>query len=135
EWHINELHKRTGTAFEFDAADIKNRSYFEELNKEYATALYRVFQESVTNVIRHANAEKVRIKVYDEGGAIIMEVEDNGKGIDESKMFDYKSLGMIGMKERVSLLGGTLDVNKGAAGTGTKITVSIPVKKDEVKAL
>ncbi|MBF0553187.1 MAG: PAS domain S-box protein [Nitrospirae bacterium] len=131
EWQINELHKRTGTAFEFDASDIKNRSFIEELDKEYATALYRVFQESVTNVIRHANAEKIKIKVYDEGESIIMEVEDNGKGIDEAEMFDYKSLGIIGMKERVSLLGGTLDIKRGTSGIGTKITVSIPVKKEE----
>ncbi|MBF0516152.1 MAG: PAS domain S-box protein [Nitrospirae bacterium] len=128
EWQISELHKRTGTTFEFDVDNIKNRRYFDELNKEYSTTLYRVFQESVTNVVRHANAEKVSIKMYDEGDSIIMEVEDNGKGIDESLMFNYKSLGIIGMRERVSLLGGTLAIDKKDSGTGTKITVSIPAK-------
>lgn len=130
EWQINELQKRTGTVFEFDS-EIRNTDYLKKLDREYATILYRVFQESVTNVLRHADAEKVRIRLRDEGESIIMEVEDNGRGIDEAMMYDYKSLGIVGMKERVSLVGGKLDIKKGTSGVGTKITVLIPLKKEE----
>ncbi|MBF0458848.1 MAG: PAS domain S-box protein [Nitrospirae bacterium] len=130
EWQINELQKRTGTVFEFDT-ELSNTEYLENLDKEYATILYRVFQESVTNVLRHADAEKVRIRLRDEGESIIMEVEDNGRGIDEAMMYDFKSLGIVGMRERVSLVGGKLDINKGPSGIGTKITVLIPLKKEE----
>ncbi|MCG6553823.1 MAG: sensor histidine kinase, partial [Candidatus Magnetominusculus sp. LBB02] len=130
EWQINELHRRTGTVFEFNS-ELDDHTYLEKLDREHATILYRVFQESVTNVIRHAEAEKVRIRLRDEGQSIIMEVEDNGKGIDEEHMYESKSLGLIGMRERVSLVGGSLDINRLPSGSGTKITVSIPLKKEE----
>ncbi|MBF0516190.1 MAG: hypothetical protein HQK97_03580, partial [Nitrospirae bacterium] len=130
QWQIQELHKRTGMVFEFDT-NINSESYLDKLNKEYVIILYRVFQESVTNIIRHAEAEKVIIRLGDEGKSITMEVEDNGKGIDDSKMFDYKSFGILGMKERVSLVGGTMNINKGTFGRGTKIFVSIPLEKEE----
>ncbi|MBF0467018.1 MAG: PAS domain S-box protein [Nitrospirae bacterium] len=129
EWQINELRQRTNITFEFNTINIKDKWYFDEIGKEYSTILYRVFQESATNVIRHAKAEKVSVKLYNDVESIIMEVEDDGKGINKSMMFDYKSLGIIGMKERVLLVGGTLDISNGASGKGTKITVVIPLKK------
>lgn len=130
EWQIGQLQKRTGKVFEFDT-NITNKTYLEALNRSHALTLYRVFQEAITNVIRHAEAEKVIIRLRDQEGAIIMEVQDNGKGTDEAAMFDYKSLGIIGMKERVLHVGGTLDISKAPSGSGTKITVTVPVKKEE----
>ena len=121
EWQAEEFQKRTGMecrtsvpAGEFD------------LNKEKSTNLYRIVQESLTNVIRHANATKVEINLHEEDGKLVLEVVDNGKGITKAAISDSKSFGLIGIKERVHSLGGEVDI-AGAPNEGTRLMVRIPI--------
>jgi signal transduction histidine kinase len=121
EWQAEEFQKRTGMecrtsvpAGEFD------------LNKEKSTNLYRIVQESLTNVIRHANATKVEINLHEEDGKLVLEVVDNGKGITQAAISDSKSFGLIGIKERVHSLGGKVYIT-GAPNEGTRLMVRIPI--------
>lgn len=93
-----------------------------------STALYRIVQEALTNVIRHAQASLVRINLHTEDRTIVLTLHDDGKGID---MDDNKhgALGIIGMRERAHLVGGNFSI-KGAPGKGTLITVKIPCAGD-----
>jgi signal transduction histidine kinase len=83
-------------------------------------------QESLTNVIRHANATKVEINLHEEDGKLVLEVVDNGKGITKAAISDSKSFGLIGIKERVHSLGGEVDI-AGAPNEGTRLMVRIPI--------
>ena len=97
------------------------------LDKTLALSLYRILQESLTNVARHAKATKVDIDLRKLNGHIILEVSDNGRGITDEELTAPDAYGLIGIQERVNLLDGTLEI-KCQAGTGTKLTVNIPVK-------
>ncbi|MGD8305610.1 MAG: PAS domain S-box protein [Ignavibacteria bacterium] len=101
-------------------------------NKEIVTkdaisvAVFRIVQETLTNVARHSNATRVDIKLdFQENNRLILEIHDNGVGIDNRKIKSPKSFGLIGMKERVSLLNGTMEVI-GNPSKGTLVRVSIP---------
>ena len=120
EWHLQDFQKRTGIQCEFV-------STLEEidLREEHSTAVYRIFQESLTNVARHANATKVTVTLREKSGSVILEVKDNGKGIHERQVSDSNSLGLLGMKERALILGGTVDI-AGLPGKGTLVVVQIP---------
>jgi signal transduction histidine kinase len=95
------------------------------LDPERATALFRIFQETLTNVARHADATQVDVRLGKENGSLILEVRDNGKGASEQQLSAATSLGILGMRERVLLLGGTLTIG-GTPGKGTAVSVLIP---------
>jgi signal transduction histidine kinase len=96
------------------------------LSKEKSTNLFRIVQESLTNVIRHANATKVEINLNEKDGMLLLEIVDNGKGISKAATTDPKSFGLIGIKERVHSLGGELNI-AGAPNEGTRLTVKMPI--------
>ncbi len=100
------------------------------LDKTVALSLYRILQESITNVARHADATKVDIALRRRNGRIVLEVTDNGRGITREELSAHDAYGLIGMQERANLLNGTLEI-KGSMGRGTKLTVSIPAKDDQ----
>jgi signal transduction histidine kinase len=88
-------------------------------------ALYRILQEALTNVARHAHAGAVRIGMRKRGRRLTLTIRDNGRGITRSELSNMKSIGLAGMTERARLLGGRLTIS-GAAGRGTTVKVSIP---------
>ena len=90
-----------------------------------ATALFRILQETLTNVVRHANATEVWVRLAEEEEGLTLEVRDNGKGIDTQQLSMNNSLGILGMRERALLLGGELDIS-GVPGKGTTVRVLIP---------
>jgi len=92
---------------------------------EAATALYRICQEALTNVGRHAGATRVEIELQAPSGLLTLEIRDNGKGIPGANLSGNHSLGLLGMKERARQLGGEVAFNAGATG-GTVVTVKIP---------
>ena len=94
-------------------------------------AVYRMVQEALTNVARHARATKVRISLRREKASLVLEVRDNGVGFDEPSMFNVGSHGLMGIRERAYMLGGTLEIGN-AAGGGGRIVVRLPF--DEVSA-
>ncbi|MCL4457375.1 MAG: sensor histidine kinase [Nitrospirae bacterium] len=120
EWQINEFRKKTGMKCEF------NKGHIIAFNKEFTTALFRILQEALSNVARHAGATEVIVDIYMKDGSVILKVEDNGKGIEERKISDGHSLGLLGMRERVTLLSGELSIYS-KPGEGTAVIAYIPV--------
>jgi signal transduction histidine kinase len=94
------------------------------LSAKVSTALFRIFQECLTNVVRHAGATQVKTELELNSDCVIMRVEDNGSGITEVDIADPKSLGLLGMKERAALLGGDIRFERGPE-VGTLVTVRI----------
>jgi signal transduction histidine kinase len=121
EWQSEEFQKRTG--IECRASLPPDEI---ELSKENSTNLFRIVQESLTNVIRHANATEVQINFNEEDGILLLEVADNGRGIAESAISNPKSFGLIGIKERVHSLGGEVEF-AGIPDAGTRIIVKVPI--------
>lgn len=99
------------------------------LNEKTTTALFRIFQESLTNITRHAKATKVELRVKKMQNQLILEIEDNGRGITEAEILDKSSLGIMGMKERSILIGGEITFS-GKPGEGTIVSVITPVKEE-----
>ncbi|MGB5849975.1 MAG: ATP-binding protein, partial [Ignavibacteriaceae bacterium] len=130
-------------AIEWQAAEFQNRFKIQcniSINKsdviikdEISIAVFRIFQETLTNVARHSGATKVDVNLnfYDDN-KLIMEIADNGVGIDEEQINSSKSLGLFGMRERVNILKGSVEII-GDHGKGTKVKVSIPVSKEDVE--
>ena len=101
-----------------------------DMEKEKSTAIFRIFQEALTNVARHANADKISIILRQESGQLILEVTDNGQGIRKSQIEDSHSLGILGMKERALVLGGVVSIN-GVPEKGTNVKVEIPLLDEQ----
>jgi signal transduction histidine kinase len=119
-WQAKEYQKRTNLQFDLHCEHIP-------LNKELTTDLFRIFQETLTNVVRHAQADRVRVSFHQQGGRLTMEIADNGKGMNPEKTDDSQSLGLIGIRERVLFLGGDVAFLS-APGEGTKVVVNIPLE-------
>ncbi|HEU6448479.1 MAG TPA: ATP-binding protein [Verrucomicrobiae bacterium] len=101
----------------------------EQVNGDKRTVLYRVAQEALTNVARHAQASQVDVKIQKTGGAICMKIKDDGKGFEEQRVLHDKKrkrLGLLGMRERLEMVGGTFTVTS-APGKGTTVTAQIPL--------
>ena len=96
-----------------------------ELDSERSIACFRVLQEALTNVVRHANATHVCVRVRIENGYLMLDVTDNGEGIEDDKIFNSHSLGLIGIRERAHHFGGEVSI-KGKRGEGTQLSVKIP---------
>ncbi len=92
-----------------------------------STALFRIFQEGLTNIIRHAKATKVVVALHVRGGKIRFTVADNGIGISTDQANNRKSLGLLGMAERALSIGGSLNL-RGKPGRGTTLTVESPLR-------
>lgn len=125
EWQVEEFETRTG---------IKCDVFFEPreiiLDQDITTSVFRILQEAMTNVARHANATEVKVSLRLENDNVMLEVKDNGKGITEKQFSDPKSFGLIGIKERVNFFGGDVKIN-GMRDQGTTLIVSIPLRKKE----
>ena len=120
EWQANQFQRQTGLQCRVKAA-VKERLFDQDLN----TAFFRIFQETLTNVIRHAHATRVDVRLAEVGNHVILEVKDNGRGISEAEMRNTKSIGLLGMRERAALLGGEVRV-RGEPSKGTTVNVRIP---------
>jgi|GEM_PF-440742 len=123
EWQAQDFQNRTGIICTLDAGG----DY--ELNQNSSTAVFRIFQETLTNVARHSRATEVKIRMAIDGEDFILEIEDNGKGITETEIYNNKSLGLLGMRERANLIGGDFHI-KGTS-TGTVVSVIIPYNQNE----
>lgn len=112
--------------------DLKKK----RLAKHLETSLYRIVQESLTNVARHANANHVIIKAIEENDTLKLQILDDGIGIDPKKILDPHAVGIAGMSERAKILFGNLNI-KGEPGKGTQVIVEVPLldeqkQKDEL---
>jgi PAS domain S-box-containing protein len=120
EWASEDFQARTGTTCSLDLPKDEI-----VVDPERATAIFRIFQETLTNIARHADASEVAVRLADEGGDLTLEVHDNGKGIPGEKLRANASLGILGMRERAILLGGELNISSAPSG-GTTVKVKIP---------
>jgi PAS domain S-box-containing protein len=121
EWLSTELEERSDlhVTVAFDA-DLPAQS------NARSTAMFRIFQEGLTNVVRHAEATTVELRLSsDPSGRLTLSITDDGKGLPETKKGPPAGLGLVGMKERAALSGGTFRIEPGPAG-GTVITVTLP---------
>jgi PAS domain S-box-containing protein len=122
EWQAEEFQKRTGIQCKvtIDPVDIT-------FDRDRNTAIYRIFQEALTNVARHAQATEVNVSLRQRDGQLELNVRDNGRGITEKELANTKSFGLIGIRERVKIFGGGHTM-KGVPGKGTTVAVKIPLR-------
>jgi signal transduction histidine kinase len=118
QWQAKEVSKRSGLWVKVEAEQVS-----EDLPEEHKTCIYRIVQEALHNIVQHANARKVRITVHQEPHALLLSIEDDGKGFNAGQ---DKGMGLLGIGERVSHLEGAFAVNS-HPGEGTLLRVSLPL--------
>jgi signal transduction histidine kinase len=123
EWQAEDFQKRTGIncKVSFHPEDIV-------LEQNISIVIFRIFQEALTNIMRHSDATEVKASLKAKDGMITLEVKDNGKGITEEEITNSNSFGLLGIRERVNFLGGNVTIS-GISNKGTAIKVNIPFKK------
>jgi signal transduction histidine kinase len=121
EWQAQQFQARTGIH-----CDCENVVDAVDLNLEAKTAVFRIFQEILTNVLRHAQATRVAVNVRKEADRFVLEVKDNGRGITDDDGSGAGSFGILGMKERALLVDGEVAIY-GATGVGTSVIVRVPI--------
>ncbi len=122
EWQAKDFENRTGIRCIF-----KRMEEDIPVNMDAATTVFRIFQESLTNVARHAEASEVRIALERTNGRLSLKIEDNGKGIGPTEIHGLHSLGILGMEERVRLIDGEFSIAK-RNNHGTLVSVDIPLQ-------
>ncbi|PWU09488.1 MAG: hypothetical protein C5B50_27305 [Verrucomicrobia bacterium] len=123
EWQANEFQNRTGIR-----CDVQANLQEGMLDQDVRTTLFRIFQETLTNIIRHAGATHVSVYLKQSRSRVSLEVTDNGRGITPSETFNTKSMGLLGMRERAALLAGSFRIAALRRGHGTKVSVSVPLR-------
>jgi signal transduction histidine kinase len=121
EWQMQEFQERAKIECQF-TSDLDET----ELDPQRSTAVFRILQEVLTNVARHAQATRVQASLRKQANDLILEVRDNGKGISEAQVHNVGRFGLLGMRERAHVFGGDV-VIRGSPGEGTDVTVRIPV--------
>ena len=122
QWEATTFKARTGIRCRVIAGQE-----ISALRADQETMLFRIFQESLTNVVRHAQASAVQVKLSEGGGVFELRVSDNGRGISEAQARDPRSIGLLGMRERAALIGGAFSIS-GQAGKGTMISVTVSLE-------
>lgn len=120
DWYVQDFEKKSGikTGFLSNLGD-------HEFSREQNIGIFRILQESLTNVARHSRATKTDVSLVEQDGQIVLLIEDNGVGFDNNELVRGKTLGILGMKERAIMMGGTYQVNSGN-GRGTVVEVVLP---------
>lgn len=119
QFEAARFQERTGTACRLEMDELAS------LPPETSTTLFRIFQEALTNIARHARAKRARIVLRARSGSYILEIHDNGKGISQAAILDPASAGLVGMQERARMLGGSVSFTPRRNG-GTVVTVKVP---------
>jgi PAS domain S-box-containing protein len=124
-WQAGEFEKRTGLRCKLtvDPEDLV-------LDPELSTDIFRIFQETLTNIARHAEATKIAVNLKRNARGVELTVRDNGKGIAEEQMTKPNSFGLLGIKERTHYWGGDVRIS-GKRGRGTTVKISIPIREKE----
>ena len=125
EWQAREFESRSGVRCE-----VRSDLVDERLDRDLATGMFRIFQEALTNVGRHAEASRVEVALTRQGRTLLLTVRDDGKGIPSEGPSRAHSMGLLGMRERARRLGGSLTLS-GRAGEGTEVVVTVPLPSSE----
>ncbi len=121
EWQVEEYKNRIGIECRMETTGFEP-----DLPKDQATAIFRIFQELLTNIMRHAQANEVVVKLKADNGDLILQVQDDGRGITDAEVNDPKSFGLLGIRERLYPFGGQVGF-EGRPGFGTLVTVRLPI--------
>ena len=121
EWQSSEFEKRSGISTEFI-----NLTHNKEIPTRLKTGLFRIFQESLTNVARHADAKKIVSSLKFDRNKLTLTITDDGKGFIYKNIDGKKTLGLLGMEERTKEMGGRYEI-KSYPGGGTTVSVTVPV--------
>lgn len=125
-WYLKRYEKRVNLSVDLDTSDFQGR-----LPADFETTLYRVFQEALTNVSRHAHATHVELELRQRDGRVFAQIRDDGCGFDMLRVFNQEmpssGTGLLGMRERVILLGGTFKIHS-EPGIGTQVLIEIPLE-------
>ena len=128
-WYIQNFSNRLGIGSNFESVGLEAK-----LSSEIETAFYRIVQEALNNIAKHAQADQVEISLVKRGSRIDASIRDNGKGFDLGKVLHpespERSFGIVGIQERVSLLGGQMEIQS-RPGFGTLISIEIPYERVE----
>ena len=121
---LNEIKQTSVIKFNISIDEING-----SIKKENEINLLRIIQESIVNIIKHADATEIKCNILKNNNAVIMSISDNGKGFNAefNLAFETKGLGFSGMKERANILGGNISIVS-APGKGTKIILEIPIQ-------
>lgn len=122
EWQAQEFQTRSGIECRFSVADEALL-----LDRDRSTAVFRVLQEALTNVARHAQATRVDIQLLEQDRQVVLQVHDNGKGISNAALANPASFGILGMRERALVFGGNVDLHS-EQGKGTDVIAYIPME-------
>ncbi|HZI54594.1 MAG TPA: PAS domain S-box protein, partial [Chitinophagaceae bacterium] len=126
EWHLEEFERRSGITKELVIPETEL-----ELPDTLKIGIFRIFQESLTNVARHSGAKNVSVSLLQKDNQLILTIRDNGIGFEEEPMTTQKTLGLLGMKERSTMMGGQYKITS-VKGEGTTVTVIVPLSKTVV---
>ncbi|CAH0266358.1 Oxygen sensor histidine kinase NreB [Massilia sp. Bi118] len=129
EWQVNQFQRRTGMA-----CTLHDDHEEVALSDHCATAVFRILQESLTNIVRHAHATEVTVDLAVNDGMLNLKICDNGCGLPPGGRNKHGSFGLVGIEERVHILGGSCAIYSGAQG-GTVVSVSVPVNHVQDMAL
>ena len=121
DWLVQDFRERSG----IDAAFVAD-AQVGTLSSERATAVFRIVQESLSNIARHADAKCIDVSLHEENGWLTLEVRDDGKGVRENEKTSYESIGLLGMRERALAAGGKIMFDS-VLGRGTVVTLRLPV--------
>jgi PAS domain S-box-containing protein len=129
QWYAEDFERRTGIRCIF-------KSHMENINdifigEEISISAYRIFQEAMTNVLRHSKAQTVNIDISIRSYKLIISVKDNGIGYNLEELHDKTSLGLLGMKERASMVGGYVKLN-GNQGKGARVVAYFPLEQSKI---
>jgi two-component system, NarL family, invasion response regulator UvrY len=120
EWQLQKIQQRTELTY-----TLQKPAQELTLEQACATSVFRIFQEAVTNIVRHAEASHIYVRLEQHANAVLLEVVDNGKGISRRQITDRNSLGILGMRERARLWGGYVTINS-TLDVGTTVTIWMP---------
>ena len=123
QWDIDQTEKKTGLKGTVSVEPVDF-----EIKGQISTVLYRVFREALTNILRHAQAEQIFIRLSQRSDSVILTIRDNGRGITKKELKGTSSLGLVGIRERIRMVGGTLTI-EGKTGSGTLLSIEVPLKK------
>ncbi len=125
EWFVAEFEDRSGLNCKMNLNEVPS------LDSKANLTLFRILQEALTNVVRHANAKQISINLNSYSDKICLEIEDDGKGFNVSEMRSTGSIGLLGMKERIKQFNGDVEINS-VQNKGTKLSISIPLNNQRI---
>jgi len=128
EWQLQDVCRRSGMTYRLDlpAGEIA-------LGQAQTTAIFRIFQEALTNVLRHAAAAKIRVRMDQQPHALVLEIADDGRGITPAQLTARDSMGLLSMRERAHLWSGEVTI-AGTPANGTVVSVRMPYADHAVEA-